>query len=108
MLLLSHHLVTDHTTLEVVFSEVQAHLLGEQSRLSAPVPFRNFVAQSRSGVSQAQHEEYFGRMLGEIEEPTAPFGLLDVRGDGSGIGEARQLLPGQLSRELRARARAAG
>ncbi len=47
-------------------------------------------------------------MLGKIEEPTAPFGLLDVRGEGRGIAEARELLPAQLSRELRARARAAG
>src|SRR5581483_8243942 len=47
-------------------------------------------------------------MLADIEEPTAPFGWLDVRGDGSGIAEGRILLKEALSGRLRACARAAG
>ena len=39
LLLLSHHLAIDHATLEIAFEEVQAHLQGEQARLSAPVGF---------------------------------------------------------------------
>jgi len=108
LLLLSHHLASDHTTLEVMFAEVQAYLLGEQERLAAPVPFRNFVAQARWGVSREEHEEFFGEMLADLEEPTAPFGWLDVRGEGGGIAEARQRLDEKLSRRLRACARAAG
>ena len=44
----------------------------------APLPFRNLVAQARLGVSQQEHEAFFRKMLGDIYEPTAPFGLLEV------------------------------
>ena len=65
--------------------EIQAHLLGQAEQLPAPLPFRNLVAQARLGVSQEEHEVFFRKMLGDVDEPTAPFGLLDVQGDGSGI-----------------------
>src|SRR5262249_11268153 len=82
LLLLYHHLATDHTTLELSIAEVQAHLAGQADRLPAPLPFRNFVAQARLGVGRTEHETFFRQLLGDIEEPTAPFGLLNVRGDG--------------------------
>ena len=43
-----------------------------------------------------------------MEEPTAPFGLADVRGDGSGISEGRRAIDLALAKRLRARARALG
>ena len=74
--------------------EVQAHVLGQAERLPSALPFRNLVAQARLGVSREEHEAYFRKLLGDVEEATAPFGLLDVRGDGTGIEEARLLLDG--------------
>ncbi|MBR1141630.1 amino acid adenylation domain-containing protein, partial [Bradyrhizobium denitrificans] len=50
LLLQFHHLVMDHTTLEIVLEEIQAHLAGEEASLAAPLPFRSFVAQARLGV----------------------------------------------------------
>jgi amino acid adenylation domain-containing protein len=100
--LLHHHLTLDHTTTELILHEVVALLQGRGETLPAPVPFRDFVARSRQGVSEAEHAAFFGAMLGYVDEPTAPFGLLDVQGDGSQIEQARLTLPSALSAQLRA------
>ncbi|SFW84313.1 amino acid adenylation domain-containing protein, partial [Pseudomonas sp. NFACC04-2] len=107
-MLLFHHMVLDHTALEVVQHEMQAHLLGQAEQLGQAVPFRNYVAQARLGVSREEHEGFFRDMLSDVDEPTLPFGLLDVRGDGSDIEEAGLSLPADLSRRLRAQARQLG
>ncbi|WP_082065194.1 condensation domain-containing protein [Xanthomonas sp. MUS 060] len=106
--LLSHHLALDHTTLEIVLEEVKCHLCGEASSLPAPLPFRNFVAQVLLGVSQEEHEAYFRTMLGDIDESCAPFGLVDVQGDGSDVEEVQLKLPDRLSALLRSQARTLG
>ena len=86
--LLIHHLAGDHTTLSFVLAEVRALLSGEVNRLPPPIPFRNFVTEVRHGVDRAKQEVFFRAMLGDIDEPTAPLGLVDLRGDGSAIAEA--------------------
>jgi amino acid adenylation domain-containing protein/non-ribosomal peptide synthase protein (TIGR01720 family) len=106
LLLLSHHLVTDHSSLEVIAREIDAHLLGQADRLPPPLPFRNLVAQARFGVRQDEHIAYFQRLLGDVTEPTAPFGLLDVQGDGTRLADARVRLDEALARRLRTCARA--
>ncbi|WP_456773605.1 condensation domain-containing protein [Bradyrhizobium sp. USDA 4369] len=108
LLLQFHHLVMDHTTLEIVLEEIASHLRGEAERLAAPLPFRSYVAQARLGMSREQHETFFRGMLGKVEEPTAPFGLLDAQGDGSEIAEARIELAPELAERLRSLARALG
>jgi amino acid adenylation domain-containing protein len=108
LLLHFHHLVSDHVALEVLQEEIQMHLRGESEMLPVPLPFRNLVAQALLGVSREEHEAFFGKMLGDVEEPTAPFGLLEVQQDGSGVGEASVGLEGALSRRLRATARGLG
>ena len=47
-------------------------------------------------------------MLGEVEEPTAPFGLLNVQGDGTGIAQAYMRVEAGLARRIRERARKLG
>ncbi|MEZ0029568.1 amino acid adenylation domain-containing protein, partial [Kitasatospora sp. MAP12-22] len=103
-----HHLVTDHTALDVLLAEIRAILAGEQDRLPTPLPFRDFVAQALLGVSREEHERFFADLLGDVTEPTAPFGLLDVRGDGTRITEAALALDPDLAARLRERARALG
>ncbi|MBD2819268.1 amino acid adenylation domain-containing protein [Xenorhabdus sp. 42] len=77
--LLHHHLVCDHLSLEIMFSEIQMLLTGDADHLPATVPYRNFIAQTRK-VPLEVHKAYFQQLLGDVEEPTLPFGLLDVQG----------------------------
>ncbi|HYH82963.1 MAG TPA: condensation domain-containing protein, partial [Longimicrobium sp.] len=108
LLMLTHHLTSDHESLEVQREEILAHLRGVESELPAPLPFRGYVARARLGVSREEHERFFRGMLGDVEEPTAPYGLLDVWGEGRGIGEVRLPVAGDLGARLRRRARALG
>ncbi|WP_457662960.1 amino acid adenylation domain-containing protein [Sinorhizobium medicae] len=108
LLQLLHHLIGDHTTLEVMHAEVRAVLDGRAHELAAPQPFRNLVAQARLGVDAKGHEAFFQEQLADIDEPTMPFGLSQVHGDGSGIGEAHRMLPQALNDRLRQQARRLG
>ncbi|WP_338885026.1 amino acid adenylation domain-containing protein [Xenorhabdus sp. TH1] len=74
--LLHHHLVCDHISLGMIFNEIKAMILGESDTLPVPLPYRNFIAQTRS-VPQEIHQAYFREQLGDVEEPTLPFELLD-------------------------------
>ncbi|WP_025130131.1 non-ribosomal peptide synthetase [Pseudomonas sp. PH1b] len=106
--LLFHHLALDHTSLEVLVEEISSVLQGRAGQLPAPAPYRNYVAQARLGLSEADHQGFFREMLGDIDEPTLAFGLQDVNRDGSGIRESQRHLPPALCRRLRVQARRLG
>ncbi|WP_152249801.1 non-ribosomal peptide synthetase [Xanthomonas maliensis] len=103
--LLHHHLVMDHTSLNLAIEEVITILAGQEDRLPIPVPFRDFVARARlEGTASA--EAFFRDMLADIDQPTAPYGLLDVHGDGRTLSDLRLQLPATLAKELRRQAAA--
>ncbi|QQO35652.1 amino acid adenylation domain-containing protein [Bradyrhizobium diazoefficiens] len=108
LLQLQHHLIGDHTTLEVMHAEVRAVLEGRAHELAAPQPFRDLVAQAHLGADASADEAFFRSMLAGIDAPTTPFGLSEVRGDGSAVGEARRRLPAALQAQLRSQARRLG
>ncbi|NNB71073.1 non-ribosomal peptide synthetase [Pseudomonas fluorescens] len=108
VVLLYHHIALDHTAFDVVLREMQGYLLGHPAPTAAPMPYRNYVAQARLGVSEQEHERFFREMLGDVDEPTLPFGLQDVRGDGRAIEEHCLRLDSALNRRLRAQARLLG
>ncbi|WP_245651974.1 condensation domain-containing protein, partial [Streptosporangium amethystogenes] len=100
-LLRMHHMVQDHTTLEAVFEEVVAFLGGRGEELAEPLPFRDFVAQTRGGMDRSEHERYFAELLGDVGEPTVPFGLMDVHRDGTDMRTANMGFSPELNTRLR-------
>jgi amino acid adenylation domain-containing protein len=96
-----HHLVQDHLGMETLVAEVGAFLAGRGDALAPPLPFRDFVAQARLGVSGEEHERFFAGLLGDVTEPSAPFGLMNVRGDGGGVTRAVVPVDGGLHDRLR-------
>ncbi|MFE8950713.1 condensation domain-containing protein, partial [Streptomyces sp. NPDC007856] len=103
-----HHIIDDNTSLKVVLGEVRAFMEGRGDRLPVPLPYRNFVGQALLGVSREEHAAYFAGLLGEVTEPTAPFGVLDVHGDGRDVGEARLMVEAGLALRVREQARRFG
>ncbi|NWE73753.1 non-ribosomal peptide synthetase, partial [Pseudomonas gingeri] len=93
---LFHHIIDDNTSLKQLNAEVEAVLGGNADSLLPALPYRNFIAQRVKGGDQEAQEQFFRGMLAGVSEPSAPFGLLDIQGDGSGIGEARLQLAGDL------------
>ncbi|KAG0323182.1 hypothetical protein BGZ97_012340, partial [Linnemannia gamsii] len=105
---LMHHLIGDHSTLDVMHAEIQAFLEGRGGTLLAPQPFRNLVAQSRLGLSQEAHERFFTEMLAEVDEPTLPFGLAEVYRNGAQVTESHRMLSQDLNDRLRVQAKRFG
>jgi microcystin synthetase protein McyA len=108
VMLLIHHLATDNVGLEVAICEVIAHLEGNAEKLPDPIPYRNHVAQALAGIAGRDSEAFFRNKLADVVESTAPFGSLDVHGDGSRVEEMCQELEPSLSERLRVQARELG
>ncbi|CAG8999283.1 MAG: Tyrocidine synthase 3 [Candidatus Celerinatantimonas neptuna] len=106
--LLVHHLCNDHTTLELLLEEVQAHMAGRSDELPTPLAFREFVARTCYGVDRNAQQAYFCEQLGDIDEGCTPFGLTDVLGDGSQIESATEVLSDELACLIREQSRQRG
>lgn len=107
-LLQFHHMIFDHGSLKTIVAETVSHLEHRSRALTRPLPYRDHVAQALKNAEASDAEEYFRGRLSAIDEPTAPFGLLDVQGDGTRIEEARQLLDFGLEQRVRTQARNLG
>ncbi|MFC6371900.1 amino acid adenylation domain-containing protein, partial [Nonomuraea thailandensis] len=97
-----HHMVQDHMALEVLLAEILGIISGRGDQLAEPRPFRDFVARARDAADRAAHERHFAELLGDVTEPTTPFGLVDARGDGAGVVRRAVAFSEQSQRRLRA------
>ena len=73
--LLTHHLVLDHISMEIVVRELRALMQDGAAGLPQPVPYRNFVAHTLADPQRSASGDFFYRLLGDFTKPTAPFGL---------------------------------
>ncbi|WP_122386926.1 non-ribosomal peptide synthetase [Pseudomonas syringae group genomosp. 7] len=99
-----HHVIMDHIALDVLSQELQTVLLGDEARLAAPVPYRNYIAHVLQGPGDDAHEAFFREQLGDVDEPTLPYGLAMTSAEQI-PGEARLALDTDLCRRLRDQAR---
>jgi amino acid adenylation domain-containing protein len=105
--LLTHHIVCDQVSQDLLWGEIAAIVADDASGLPQPVPLRSLVGQVLATAPDAAHA-YFKRELGEVTEPTVPFGLSDVRGDGNQVSNYRVALEPQVAARVRAAARVGG
>ncbi|MBQ4860068.1 hypothetical protein, partial [Pseudoalteromonas sp. MMG007] len=73
---------------------------GETS-LPAPIPYREFVAHTLHQAATLDAKGFFSELLGDVNEPTLPFGLKDIHGDGSRIEADKGVLEPGLSKVVR-------
>ncbi|AND15929.1 non-ribosomal peptide synthetase [Rathayibacter tritici] len=103
IVLRAHHLIEDATSIQTLLEELTRRLDGETDLGPAPA-YRDFVATTLAS-SRVPADRYFRERLADVTEPTAPFGLSDIRDTGGGRVDLRRSLPDALSAELRAQAR---
>ncbi|KAG0203257.1 hypothetical protein BGX31_003402, partial [Mortierella sp. GBA43] len=105
---LLHHLIGDHSTMDIMQDEITAFMDGRGDTLPPPQPYRNLIAQVRLGKSQSDHERFFTEMLGDIDTPSLSFGLTDVHGHENHVVSSKQRLPQDLNDRLRQHAKNLG
>jgi len=108
VLLRTHHIVCDNASLDLMVTEVAACLKGRGAELADPVAFRTHVAQALEIREGHDAEAFFREKLADVDEPTAPFGLMDVHGSAERVDSSFEQLDAVLGDRLRARARLLG
>ncbi|KKE85739.1 non-ribosomal peptide synthetase, partial [Pseudoalteromonas luteoviolacea] len=101
ILLQMHHLITDHVSLEIIQREINAFHAGQSDMLEPVRPYRNFIAYTAEKSNKQEAESHFTATLGDVEEPTAPFDLMDIRNDGADIDELVEPVSDELAQTIR-------
>lgn len=108
VLLQLHHVIGDNLLQEIVISEVVADIEGRPLQASNLVPYRNHIAHLLAYARGHDADAFFRSKLADVTEPTAPFGLCNVHGDGAEVEEAHHQLDTQLAIRIRTQARRLG
>lgn len=103
----THHLVCDNESQGVLLAELRVHLTGQSEQLPAPLPYRNHVARALAQAASNDANSFFRSKLSEIDEPTAPFGVLEISDVGQ-IRAASASLDSAVAPRLRTQARRLG
>jgi amino acid adenylation domain-containing protein/FkbH-like protein len=100
-----HHLVCDQESLKTLVLELQTYLEGCTEQLSDTLSYKSHVARAMAHALERDAEAFFRQKLGDVVEPTVPFGLTDVHGTRADIREDRVVLAQDLSDPIRQQAR---
>jgi amino acid adenylation domain-containing protein len=103
-----HHIGIDYQSMATLLREAMTCLQGRAATLAEPLPYRNHVARTRALAQLQDAEAFFRSKLGDVDETTAPFGLLDTRGDASRVDEFHASVDLSLGKRVRAQARRLG
>ena len=63
LIVYEHHIVNDHIGLEVLIEEINEYLRGAGEALPAPVPYREFVAQTLEVAGSEEARDFFRARL---------------------------------------------
>ena len=108
VMMLHHHLVSDHTTLEVMQAEVQAHLLGQADQLPRRCLSAIWWRRRGWGSAGRSTKPSSGSCWGTSTSRRLPLGCWTCRATAADIEEAHAAAGQRLSRRLRAQARQLG
>ncbi|KAF9343084.1 hypothetical protein BGX26_006288, partial [Mortierella sp. AD094] len=105
---LLHHIIGDNSTMEVMMNEIQAFMNDQGHLIQEPQPFRNLIAHIRSGPGVEVHEQFFTKMLADIDTPALPYELSNIHDEDVDVTESHIMLPQDLSDRLRGHAKRMG
>lgn len=107
-LLQIHHVICDHGSWNLIEEETFACLADHEHELPRPAPYRDYVLSTLARGNSEEAEAFFRSKLGDMEDPTAPFGIVDVRGEGLHMLEARVVLDRELAAQVGVQAQRVG
>ncbi|KAI8347845.1 condensation domain-containing protein [Mortierella sp. GBAus27b] len=108
LLQLTHQLIGDRVVSEMMNLEIEQILHGQESSLPIPWTSHNLFMQISEAATHKGHEKFFKAMLGDVENPTFPFGLSNTHTIGEDITESSLALPQDLKDRLRFHAKHVG
>lgn len=103
-----HHLICDHQSWGAVIEEVKLRMQGGFSEPRSSTAYRDYMTAMLREAGRSEAQAFFRSKLGDIDASTAPFGLLNVHGDGLQAGEGREVLDPALAKSIRTQAKRFG
>ena len=100
-----HHLASDNESYALTGRELDAHAAGRLDELETPVAYREFVAHILNKSKTLDTEAYFTKLLADVEEPTLPFNLTDIYGNGREVESLSRPIDKTLAKAIRGCAR---
>ncbi|WP_429002560.1 amino acid adenylation domain-containing protein [Xanthomonas fragariae] len=106
--LLFHHLIGDAASVESLLQEMGCHIRGDDDALPPLFPYRDYTMQARLSQQSQEHTAFFTEMIGDVSEPTLPFGIEALDADHSTMCKVVKSVDPSVDRRLRMQARQLG